>query len=87
MSKKKQKKEKVTYIDDGITIADMSAFSNKRKMDTGKDNFLRPQSTFGDRWKTYWSAVKSMLVPMFITLGVLTVLFLITYASLGGFSQ
>lgn len=87
MSKKKQKKEKVTYIDDGRTIADMSAFSNKRKMDTGKDNFLRPQSTFGDRWKTYWSAVKSMLVPMFITLGVLTVLFLITYASLGGFSQ
>ena len=80
---KKKKKDKVTYIDDGRTIADMSAFSPKRK------NSAEPQlpSTFKDRWKTYWSAVRSMLVPMFITLGILTVLFFLSYVFLGGFSK
>ena len=80
---KKKKKEKVTYIDDGRTIADMSAFSPKRK------NSAEPQlpSTFKDRWKTYWSVVRSMLVPMFITLGILTVLFFLSYVFLGGFSK
>ena len=82
--KKKKKKEKVKYIDDGRTIADMSAFSNGRR---DKDGFVRPTSTFKDKWKTYWSAVKSMLVPMFITLGVLTVVFFLAYVFLGGFSQ
>ena len=82
--KKKKKKEKVKYIDDGRTIADMSAFSKNKK---GKDGFVAPPSTFKDKWKTYWSAVKSMLIPMFITLGVLTVLFFLAYVFLGGFAQ
>jgi hypothetical protein len=82
--KKKKKKEKVKYIDDGRTIADMSAFSRGKK---GKDGFVQPPSTFKDKWNTYWSAVKSMLVPMFITLGVLTALFFLAYVFLGGFAQ
>ena len=84
MSDKKKKKEKVKYIDDGRTIADMSAFSKNKK---SKDGFVQPPSTFKNKWNTYWSAVKSMLVPMFITLGILTVLFLLAYTVLGGFAQ
>ncbi len=82
--KKKKKKEKVKYIDDGRTIADMSAFSKGKSK---KDGFVTPPSTFKDRWNTYWSAVKSMLVPMFITLGILTVIFFLAYVFLGGFAQ
>lgn len=82
--KKKKKKEKIKYIDDGRTIADMSAFSKGGK---NKDGFVRPPSTFKDKWKTYWSAVKSMLVPMFITLGIITVLFFLAFVFLGGFNS
>ena len=85
-NKKKKKKEKVTYIDDGRTIADMSAFSRGgKRLDTNDKNFVRPQSTFKDRWKTYWLAVKSMLIPMVITLSILTILFFLAYALFGGF--
>ncbi len=85
--KKKKKKEKITYIDDGRTIADMSSFSSNKRLDTGKDNFLRPRSTFKDKWKTYWSAVRSMIVPMLITLAIISVMFFFSYVFLGGFNQ
>ena len=83
----KKKKEKITYIDDGRTIADMSAFTGRKKLDTGKDNFVRPQSTFKDKWNTYWSAVRRMIIPMFITLGIITVMFFLSYVFLGGFNK
>ena len=85
MSNKKKKKEKVKYYDDGRTIADMSLVGNGKKFETDKDNFVRPRSTLGDMAKTYFKAVKSMLVPMFITLGVLAVLFFGAFVLLGGF--
>lgn len=83
--KKKKKKEKVTYIDDGRTIADMSAFSNSKRISSGgKNNTVRPPSTFKDKWNTYWAAVRSMVLPMFITLGIISIVFLIAYLLLGG---
>ncbi|MBQ8689454.1 MAG: hypothetical protein IJ515_03725 [Clostridia bacterium] len=83
MSKnKKKKKEKVTYIDDGRTIADMSG--------TGKINPLiggtskssergKRRATVREQWKTYTEAVKMMFFPMLVVLGILTVAFLIMY--------
>ncbi len=82
MSDKKKKKEKVKYIDDGRTIADMSALRGGHKTDD--KGYIRPPSTAKDKWNTYWSAVRSMLIPMLITLGVITVIFLVAFFALGG---
>ena len=82
MSDKKKKKEKVKYIDDGRSLADMSAFRNGPKKD--ENGYVRPPSTAKDKWVTYWSAVRSMLIPMFITLGVITAIFVIAFFVLGG---
>ncbi len=75
MSKKKQqkqKKEKIRYIDDGRTIADMSGVHDRfswAKKGTS--------SSFGDIWKTYWGAVRMMLLPMLAVIGLLVVIYLI----------
>ncbi len=83
---KKKKKEKAKYVDDGRTIADMSAFRKNSGFKTDDKNFVRPPSTAKDKWNTYWAAVRSMLVPMFITLGVITLLFFLAFVFLGGFN-
>jgi len=64
MSKTKPKKEKVIYIDDGRTIADMSGVSSNR------DWFKKgTTSSFKDIWCTYFSAVRMMIKPMLVVLG------------------
>ena len=75
MSKKgKKKKQKVTYIDDGRTIADMSNVGGPRYHSSG-----RPRASFKEQWKTYCGAVRMMFVPMLVVLGIITLAFLITY--------
>ena len=73
MADKKQKKEKVRYIDDGRTIADMSALSGVDKRYTG------PKGTFKDQMRTYWNTVKLMFVPMMVTIGIICIAFLIMW--------
>ena len=73
MADKKQEKEKVRYIDDGRTIADMSALSGVDKRYTG------PKGTFKDQMRTYWNTVKLMFVPMMVTIGIITLAFLIMW--------
>jgi hypothetical protein len=79
MSKKdKKKKEKITYIDDGRTIADMSGtsggmFSSRPKKPKTKPTISSHQTPF----QTYWNAVRMMIVPMLVTLGIITVAFLL----------
>ena len=78
MSKKK-KKEKIVYYDDGSSIADMSSVGGMGRR-APKDKPApteKRRSTFSEKWKTYWSAVKMMFVPMLITLLIITVIFLI----------
>ena len=78
MSKKynKKKKQKVTYIDDGSSIADMSGVGGgKRKT----PNTPRPRATFKEQWKTYTDAVKMMFLPMLAVLGMLALAFLLVY--------
>ncbi len=73
--KKKQEKKKVTYIDDGRTIVDMSSVGYGRY--TKKDG--KPRSTAREKWRTYWEAVKMMFFPMLVVLGIISVAFLLMY--------
>ena len=80
MSKKKQKKEKVIYYDDGSTISDMSRVNRtgeprpSNSSSQRQDGMRRVQST--SKWRTYWSSVRMMVGPMLIALGVLCIVFL-----------
>lgn len=74
MSKEKKKKEKITYIDDGRTIADMSGVSGSRLTSE-----KRPTSDWKDIWRTYWSAMQMMFRPMLVVIGFLVVIFALAY--------
>lgn len=76
MSKKKEKKEKVRYYDDGRTIADMSGVKDRRL--PGGDP-LRPRASAKEQWNTYWNAVKMMFGPMLVVLVGLCILYMILY--------
>ena len=74
MKKDKPEKEKVIYIDDGRTIADMSDIPSKT-------DWLRKGTTssFKDIWRTYWSAVRMMIKPMLVVVGfILAVCLVVT---------
>ena len=58
MKKEKKKKEKIIYIDDGRTVADMSSVTGGSKFSKSSTS-----SSFRDIWRTYWMATKMMLVP------------------------
>lgn len=74
MSKKekKEKKEKIIYIDDGRTIADMSGLPPRAAWTKQGTT-----SRFKDIWRTYWQATKMMLIPTLVAVGFLVVIFLI----------
>ena len=87
MSKKKnKKKEKVKYIDDGRTIADMSGTSRSNLFLGGTVQNGRGgdplRSSRKDQVKTFVSAMKRMVVPMLVTMGIITVAFGIMYVAL-----
>ena len=73
MSKNKKKKQKVKYIDDGRTIADMSRLSGVDK------KYVGAKGTLKDQAKTYWNTAKLMFVPMMVTIGIITAVFLIMW--------
>lgn len=66
----KKKKEKITYIDDGRTLADMSAV-------TSRHDWVKKgtSSSFADIWRTYWGAVRMMLKPTLVAVGFLLAVF------------
>ena len=72
MSEKKTKKQKVTYIDDGRTIVDMSGLPPRSGW-TGRSS----NSSFKAIWHTYWQATKMMLLPTLAAVGLLLVIYLI----------
>ena len=72
MKDKKNKKEKIIYIDDGRTIADMSGLP-PRPAWTKRGT----TSSFKDIWRTYWQATRMMLLPTLIAVGILIVAYLI----------
>jgi len=72
-----KKKEKITYVDDGRTLADMSAVPGAR-LPRRANGSTRP--TFKEVWTTYWGAVKMMFLPMLAFIGGLVVLYIILYS-------
>ena len=72
---KKPKKEKVIWVDDGRTLADMSGVTGP-KLSKGLGGST---STAKEKWDTYWSAVKMMFGPMLVVLVGLCILFMIGY--------
>lgn len=72
MSEKKPKKEKIIYIDDGRTIADMSDLPPRNE-------WLKKGTTssFKDIWCTYWSAFRMMIKPMLVVIGFIMAVCLI----------
>lgn len=75
-----KKKEKVVYVDDGRTIADMSGVGGRR---LGNQNPAGPRPRAKDVWSTYWNAVKMMFLPMLATLGAICIIFGILYLIFG----
>lgn len=78
MAKKSKKKheEKITYIDDGSTIADMSALDGRPK---NSEKLPLGRNSFGDKVATYFAAVKKMFGPMLWTILGICVVFGIIY--------
>ena len=67
--KKKKKKDKVTYVDDGRTLYDMSAVGG------GRGGMQIGNGTFKEQLKTYVRAVRRMIVPMLVTMAAICVVF------------
>ncbi|MBQ8292149.1 MAG: hypothetical protein IJX88_06580 [Clostridia bacterium] len=71
----KKKKEKIIYYDDGSTISDMSRVNRKGEKRPPAEP--RRQSSSSEKWRTYWSAVKMMIIPLCVALTVLGILYLL----------
>lgn len=82
----KKKKEKIIYYDDGSPIADMSnvqGIGHRPRQQKRNGYDYVPPSTFFDKVRTFWSAMKMMFLPMMICMAVLTVGFLFLLAITG----
>ena len=76
MAEKKGKKEKITYIDDGRTIADMSGVQGgASKYFKGTPSY----STGKEKWTTFFDAFRMMLLPTAVFGGALLVQFGLMY--------
>ncbi len=70
-----KKKERIRYVDDGRSLADMSGVGTRRL----PKREAKPGSSAKDKWHTYWDAVKMMFLPMLAFIGLLVVLYAIMY--------
>ena len=73
-TKDKSEKSKEKYVDDGSTIVDMSALDNYGFRAHGGS-----KSTFKEKFKTYIDTVKLMILPMLVTIGIITAAYLLLY--------
>ena len=71
----KKKKEKITYIDDGRTIADMSGVPGGRRLSDRK--YGQTRSSAKEIWKTYLGAVRMMFVPMLVVICGIAIIYMI----------
>ena len=87
----KKKKEKIVYIDDGSTVADMSGVKGNvplRRPVRPAYEKRKPEPTtrMGQAWQTYKNAVRAMIGPMLVTLGAVSVVFFFIWIILGFFA-
>ncbi len=81
IKKKKDKKEKITYVDDGRTISDMSGVKGGFSFGGKKDR--QAPITGETPWQTYTRAVRQMFLPMLVVIGIIALAFLLMYFLLG----
>ena len=79
----KKKKEKIIYYDDNSTISDMSNVTRSGRKEPPRAP--KQISTFGAKWKTYWSAVRMMVFPMCVVLLIIVVLYFLLMLLGGNF--
>lgn len=72
---KREKKEKITYIDDGRTIADMSNVSGGFRVP--KREKWTPGTSLKEQFGTFWAAMKMMFKPMLVVVGGIVVIYLL----------
>lgn len=73
---KPKKQVKVVYYDDNSTVADMSG--------TRKGNVPpRQKSTMREKWRTFFTVMKKMVLPMLVTLTAFTLVYIILLAITG----
>lgn len=74
----RKKKEKVVYVDDGRTIADMSGV--RGGFSVPKQEACCPRATLKEQWQTYKAATKIMLRPMLVVVaGIIVIYLLLTF--------
>ena len=87
----KKKKEKIIYVDDGSTLADMSGLRGNTPLrrplqpSYGKQK-REPTTRAGAIWQTYIAAVRTMIGPMLVVLGGVSVIFFLIWVILGFFA-
>lgn len=72
----KKKKEKIRYVDDGRTVADMSGLSSGPRL---SGSAYRPRPKAKEVIKTYFDAVKMMLTPMLVVICALAIIYMVLY--------
>ncbi len=72
---KKEKKDKIRYIDDGYSFTDMSGTGRKQN----KNYSAPPKPSFKEQFKTYCEACKMMFLPMLAVMGGICIIFLILW--------
>ena len=72
----KKKKEKIIYVDDGSSVADMSGVQAGPRLKSS----WRPPSERKAIRQTYWNAVKKMFVPMLVVICAICVIYMILWA-------
>lgn len=70
-----KKKEKIIYVDDGRTVADMSGVSGGFR--TAKPAAGRPRASLKEQLGTFWGAMKMMFLPMLAVVGGIMLIFVI----------
>ena len=68
----KKKEQKIVYIDDGSTVADMSGTYRG-----GRGKEPAPRTTFKEKMKTFFTVMRKMLLPCLVTLIAFTLVFLL----------
>lgn len=71
----KKKKEKITYVDDGRTLADMSGVTGGMRLHNRNPGRPRPDPK--EVWNTYWNAVKMMFTPMLVVICGLIIIYMV----------
>lgn len=73
----RKKKEKITYVDDGRTIADMSNVSGGTKIPQRPAGM--PRASLKEQLGTFWDAMKMMFRPTLMVVAGIFVIYIIIY--------